>query len=414
MIEKSKYGHIGNQAEWLFVLLCFCYPISAVLSLFLSINSTLLNALYRGVALLLSVYILFKTFQMKRENSIAIELLFLFFLLYLFRIFYDIGFKGIEIEYFRTFSFYIGNIVFPVFVVTKTFGFIDSQRLLRKILKVLVLANIVILLTFLYQQNFALSPEVLLGRAEVKIGEEGSLVNSITYSLYGGYLFLLCFSLLVFPVKNMSKNKIELFLFLFLGVINLLLGSSRGPLLSTTLAAGVILFQYFFHIKKINIFKLGLVLILIPVTISYFFTYLEESNIKLGIFERMLKFSEDVQEAEQEGRVLLYGKAIELFERNPILGKQFMFDNGAYPHNMILEVLMALGLVGFLLYLGLILSYFRRVFNVYHIEKSYIPIVFISLLSFGLTMTSGNIYENVEFWNIFAFILLLPINKNDK
>lgn len=409
MIERNKYRGIGNITEWLFVLLCFCYPISAVLSLFLSIDSTLFNTGYRALALLFSVFVLLKLPYVKKENNIAIHLLFIFFLFYLFRIFYDIGFKGMEVAYFRLFSFYIGNIVLPIFTLVKAFKFIDIQRLLRRIFKTLIIANILILFAFFYQQNFSFSPEVLLGRAEVKIGEKDSLVNSITYSLYGGYLFLLCFSLLVFQIKNISKNKIRLFFFLFLGIINLLLGSSRGPLLSTFLAIVVFLLQYFLYVKKKNIFKLGLIVVLVSIVISYSFTYLNENNFQLGIIERMLKFSDDMHYGEKEGRISLYGKAFDFFEESPILGKQFMFDNGAYPHNMVLEVLMALGLIGFLLYLGVILFYLKRIFDIYRIGKFYVPIVFISVLSFGLTMTTGNIYENVEFWNIMAFVLLVPL-----
>ncbi|GJQ03944.1 O-antigen ligase family protein [Capnocytophaga canimorsus] len=409
MIERNKYRGIGNITEWLFVLLCFCYPISAVLSLFLSIDSTLFNTGYRALALLFSVFVLLKLPYVKKENNIAIHLLFIFFLFYLFRIFYDIGFKGMEVAYFRLFSFYIGNIVLPIFTLVKAFKFIDIQRLLRRIFKTLIIANILILFAFFYQQNFSFSPEVLLGRAEVKIGEKDSLVNSITYSLYGGYLFLLCFSLLVFQIKNISKNKIRLFFFLFLGIINLLLGSSRGPLLSTFLAIVVFLLQYFLYVKKKNIFKLGLIVVLVSIVISYSFTYLNENNFQLGIIERMLKFSDDMHYGEKEGRISLYGKAFDFFEESPILGKQFMFDNGAYPHNMVLEVLMALGLIGFLLYLSVILFYLKRIFDIYRIGKFYVPIVFISVLSFGLTMTTGNIYENVEFWNIMAFVLLVPL-----
>lgn len=411
---------VGNLTEWLVVLLCFAYPISAVLSFFLGVNSTIFNIGYRGIAILLAIYIIFKSIKLPvgKQNLYILPVI-VFFVFYFFRLLYDISITNVESDQkpFQIFSFFIGNIILSIFAISRGIVYCDFGRMVKRSFYTLMVVNLLILFTFLFQNDFSLSPEVLLARAEVKgLEENSSLVNSISYGLYGGYLLIICMSMVVFmPNEYTKKFKLWIYGFLVLGLVNLILGSSRGPFIFTIMDCLLLCCIYLYAEKRAGRYVRFLV---VMVTMFFFggyiLSYLSSNNVELGLFDRIGRLGEQIQSGEKESRNYLYDQALEMFYDSPVVGSQYvLIPEGGYPHNMFLEVLMSLGFLGLIMYLGILFSYQKKIRDFKNYPPQFLAFVFLSFLSFGLTMTSGNIYQNVDFWNLLGVTLLFPVLKKE-
>lgn len=411
---------VGNLTEWLIVLLCFAYPISAVFSLFLGINSTVFNIGYRGLAAFLAIYILLNSFRLPigKKNMYIIPVI-IFFIVYFFRLLYDIGVKNVVSDQkpFQVFTFFIGNIILSIFAISRGIKYCNFRRLIKRSFYTLALSNILILFTFFFQNEFSFTVDLLIGRAEVKgLEENSSLVNSISYGMSGGYLMMICLSILVFMTDVYSKKfKIWLYFFMVLGLANLLLGSSRGPVIFTILDCMLLCWIYLNSGKNIGKYVQFLIITIAILFLgAYLLNYLSANNVELGIFDRIGKLGDQIERGEKETRNFLYNQALEMFYNSPFIGSQYVLPpEGGYPHNMFLEVLMSLGFLGLIIYSSILFSYQKKIRTFKKYSVKFLPLVFLSVLSFGLTMTTGNIYQNVDFWNLLAVILLFPNINNE-
>lgn len=119
-----------------------------------------------------------------------------------------------------------------------------------------------------------------------------------------------------------------------------------------------------------------------------------------------------------------YAYATAQFYESPMLGSYFRIVTtnpiwrGMYPHNIILEVLITVGVIGFipfLYFIGKIFSKLRKAFkntpNNNSIEKV-LGILFINI--FFSLMSTGTILLNLPFWVIIAILLTINVNKNGK
>lgn len=411
---------VGNLTEWLIVLLCFAYPISAVSSFFLGVNSTVFNIAYRGVGVALAVYILFKSIRLPVEKkNMFIMPVIIFFMVYFFRLLYDIGVTSVESDQkpFQIFSFFVGNIILSIFAISRGIKYCNFKRLINRSFYVLSVVNVLILFTFLFQNKFSLTPDVLLARAEVKgLEENSSLVNSISYGLYGGYLLMISLSIVVFMSKIYSRKfKLFVYGFLILGLINLILGSSRGPFIFAILDCLLLCWFYLYAEKKAGKYvRFFLVIVTMFFLGAYAFSYLNANDVELGIFDRIVRLGDQVQSGEKESRNFLYDQALDMFYDSPFVGNQYvLIPDGGYPHNMFLEILMSLGFLGLIIYIGILFSYQKKIRSFKNHSLQFRPFIFLSFLSFGLTMTTGNIYQNVDFWNLLGVVLLFPTLKNE-
>ena len=124
---------------------------------------------------------------------------------------------------------------------------------------------------------------------------------------------------------------------------------------------------------------------------------------------------------EEEGG---YEYAIAQFYESPMLGSYFRIVTtnpvwrGMYPHNVILEMLITVGIVGFIpfvYFIGKILSKLRKSFrnkpNDNSIEKV-LGVLFINI--FFSLMSTGTILLYLPFWVIIAILLTINVNKNGK
>jgi O-antigen ligase len=212
------------------------------------------------------------------------------------------------------------------------------------------------------------------------------------------------------------KFKFLLRLALFLSLINLLLSTSRGPFVFTLLSFLFLFCIYFIKNFHSNIFYLRFISISLFIFVSIFYisTKLNSEGIEFGIFQRLINTKESLEKGYAEARNELYDEGIIMFLEAPFFGKSIVLEStSSYPHNSFIEILMATGLFGMFLYLLIIMLV---IFNfLYHFKKSKLLYLFFGLfiLSFGISLTSGNLYQSVDNWGLITLLLSFNTHKND-
>ncbi|WP_281922724.1 O-antigen ligase family protein [Flavobacterium collinsii] len=418
MISVKKItskNFLGTITALMFVLLCFAYPISAITSNVLGLPSTLVNVTYRAFNLLIALYVILvlclTNFDKITINRFSIPLL-CFFGFYFLRIFWDTIIVSVSTEQslIEIYSFYIGSIIFPVIAILLAFKFADLKKTFMLMFYVLALTNILMMFFYFSQSGWVISPEMLMNRAEIKgENEELLIINPISFGLYGGYLVLLCLSFLMILKDSISKKFVFLIcLFLFIGFANLILGTSRGPFLFTFLGIVLISFFHFSYAKFSLKYSLNFLMTSIFITLACILLYIKVSSegIEIGIIERMINTKENIQSGDKESRNELFMEAISMFEKSPIWGEKIVLDStSSYPHNAIVEVLMATGLIGFILYLFIIFNLFVKFIIFKRYTKYFVVIFSLFVLSYGISLTTGNLYQSVDNWNLIAVLL---------
>lgn len=115
---------------------------------------------------------------------------------------------------------------------------------------------------------------------------------------------------------------------------------------------------------------------------------------------------------EGSGRVLLFEVAVNLFQENPLWGVGFCGYNfygnyNAFPHNMIVEMLAELGILGFIIVCGIFLYKNQPIKRLFSFSSQFCPF-FLFILFLGRAMISGSLADNIAFFSVMvsmSFIL---------
>lgn len=414
-------AYLASMTSWMFAFLCFGYPISAIFSFIIGVSSTPINIAYRSINLFIALYVIFISVSLyKNRLSKYVLPLVGFLLMYLFRIMYDTLFRGLPTDHtlLEIYSFYVGCIFFPAFAIVLSIKYVNLEILILRIFYILGIANILLLYFYLSQHGWTISRDNLLERALITgLNEKDLLINPISFGQYGGYLFLLCSTLLFIFKPNYSKKTIKIiWFFLLLGLVNLILGNSRGPFIFGFLGF-IFVFSVYFAQLKLNIhsfFRLSFYVVLFLVGLFGLSNKITSNNIELGIFGRLERLQNNIETGEKETRNDLFDEGIDMFMDYPIFGDQFVLKStGAYPHNVIVEVLMGLGLVGFIVYALIFMNLIGKFIAFKNHPKHYIPLMCMFSLTIGVSLTSGCLYQGVESWNMLAILLAIPPQKNN-
>lgn len=403
---------LGKLTSMMIIILCFGYPISAILSLVLDIPSTYVNGTFRGIVLLLGLFIL-SLFFIKNKNKLVFSKysisLVLFLFVYSLRLIWDLFIISIYTEHskFEICSFFIGNILIPIFVVLFTFKFCSTKKIILNSYYILIIDNLIILLFYFIQNNWNFSPEILMERAAIKgMSDDLLLINPISFGIYGGYLILTSTTFLLF-LKNLVPRKLAYF-FICIGFINLILSTSRGPFLFTLIGVIILLFLFISFSKQD--FRLWRRIILFLTFVSglvlFIITKFEQDGFQIGIIQRAISMKENIQSGEKEGRNDLYSEGFDMFLESPIFGKKLVLESTAsYPHNIFIEIMMSTGIIGLSIYFITLICFLIKIFNLKNHSLNLIFFLAVFFLAYGISLTTGNIYQSIESWLLLALIL---------
>jgi hypothetical protein len=381
-----------RMAEMIQVSIIIGYPIVGMLASILVPDSGLPAIFYRALVVICAVFVLFTALIKRVPGKIPI-ILYLFLLLYALRLLYDWTFEQIETA--DTSLLYFGCLVlFPVAAVNLFSYSITNDT---RFAKAIVAYGLVFLLlsVFAYFSGLAFNPwadqGVELERFQVY------RVNPISIGVASGFIILASIYLLM-EQKCSSYYRLFLLFTASIAFYSILLSNSRGPILGCSLS--VMWFLYSRGRKAV---------LIVPIIVSLLAIFYVSTELVDGVINRFLIDYRDDGAIGQ--RLISQQAAIESFMNFPILGQHFLdpkLGAGLYPHNIIIETGMALGLVGLILLSVIILRaavYVFRCFGQVH------PLYTMIFVQAGvMTMTSGTIWSSDAFFFAVGTILVVTPN----
>jgi hypothetical protein len=339
--------------------------------------------LYRGLILVSSIMLTIHILTTSFSSTAYKSTFFLagFWLLYLFRLIYDLYVIQISLVHDKTSFDYIQLVFGVVLPPVITIGLMNFNKL-----------NWEFILSWVYRLLFITLAIAILHRFSVGASGRshgGLQVGILLYGQFGTTLCLLSIFLLL------RKWNVLYFIGFSVGLATIIISASKSPIVALLIAITAFLASKYGKTKGVlMLFVFGLIgYYLLGDTFVYLNNYLDSSFL-----ERIESSLEDGDSA----RTLRVTMAIQGFLTSPFFGKSMLIQEGlcvgCYPHNLIAESFMATGFIGGVLFCGWIicgLTSWRRLVN-YDFNSSWIGLLFIQFLLFG--MFSGNLCNSTLFW----------------
>lgn len=425
MFSKTN---VGYAAAFLFIYSMYGYPLQSAIPYILQVSGNPINITIRALLLGIScVLIVIAAADRPRTYNLGFVWLIVFWIMYSTRLIYDLEIKNVkfvEESKFYVYSFAFGTCLLPAIAVYLHSKSLNLKFCLKLTFWLLLLSNISLVYTLLSYNSWSLA-QVFLSRASVMVevgGQEISIVNGITISYYGQLLALLS---IFFIRLKVLKGRLSLFFLIstsFLGILNLLMGASRGPLIFFVL---ILVFGYILTSLRENFNILRFLKnafggsVIIGIGLILFFQKFSMDDLQ--IFSRMqASYDEHITGNVKEDRDYQWESALAQFESSPVFGDKFVnnFDH-SYAHNLFLDVLMSLGLIGFVVFSMMLRYVIPKYYFAISIIKSDVTLFFFLILFLGeflMGLTSGGIFVAINFWLLSAFALgyskYVPVNKN--
>jgi len=395
------------------VLILFSYPIATVWLLQLGFNSSQYNLLIKAAIAGISAFALVLYRPDGRPFPSAMLPLLIFLFIFGIRLIYDVLVRDI-IDIFQTrtyvFGYFFGLTLIPVLLMALRLRPEDAKPLERMMLVGLVLANLSVL--FFATTTGLTSETAFGGRTQLEGTMEGTAVISpIMVSLMGAMLAAFAMGRISADRTLGTPGQVLHLGLVGLGVINLLLGGSRGPAVALGLAFLVIIYALIRGAARIGRLRTRSATWLYGGVVVAAFLYLVATTDQpIFLFERFADMLENRAGGVTEERDIIYALAWGDFLRSPLLGSSYMVSAGGYsPHNFLLEALMATGVVGGVFFMiGLfwaLKGLLRMIHGAAGPEGFTLALVGASVLV--ASSTSGSVRDNPELWVLVAVMTIL-------
>lgn len=380
-----------------YILLFVGFTIVSMVPDVFSLNSRIITVPFRAVVLFLSIAVIFYAVYTKSSNKFGkTEFFFIAFWLFYF-------IKAIVTFNTYAFSETIALTENEIYLRIIGITFIPSLAVLT--IKEKDIDYSLFLKCIYYVLYIILLINVFVGIKYNFQGRSSGIMSmySISFGHLGVSLALLSIYKLLYEVKRGYMLAIPI-LGTILGLYILYASGSRSPLIAFILCS-----CFIFYLKN-KLKYLGLFLLFLCTAVASLI-YFRPQNTAIDHSSSFLnRVSDMIVSGDSSGRGELYRQGITIFTENPIFGGRILYFDGMYPHTIFIEVLMATGIIGLLLYL----FFFKDCINFllrlkkYSLHNSYS--VWISLLwlqYFLLSFFSYNIHSSPEIWYLTAMILVL-------
>lgn len=341
-------------------------------------NSRMVTVPFR----LLSLSVLIITWYLNRNtrsNSSSLRILWIYWVLLLIRMFFDlfiradippIGSDQRNVLVLLTLS----EAFIPAIVFSKCYKYIDFDKLLTWGF-VLTTATVVIAM-------FINTSAFLTGDVDGERLTANVALNSISTGMLGMQAIIVAVTILR---KRRTSFVIRLLIYfiIVLDFIFTLRAGSRGPLLSGL----VVMFFATLSATKNKTMNL-IILLIVGVILWLSMGFLENfvNDISPVLYNRL--YGKSVEE-QLYGRDDLYKLAFSYFLESPVLGKYFALylgGNIVWVHNILIESLLQLGIIGFTLILTIIVKSCRKVLSLGESKVGYfwLALLLISCITGGM------------------------------
>ena len=228
--------------------------------------------------------------------------------------------------------------------------------------------------------------------------------------------------IILFFIKQSSINKKSILLMLFFLVLSLAAGS-RGPIFSLAITFAV---YFFLNFQKVFLRVLFFSFLIASIA---FFSGINTSILGIGKTERLVT----KDNRSKNARMVFASRSFDLMSHYPLgvgLGNWQVYANKIkpthllkhqYPHNLVLEIFVELGIISGILFLILLLKIlfynYKKMYLNKNNEHSFYPLLF--YLQFYLIINSffsGSLNDSRLLFVIMAMILIelpLTLNRNN-
>jgi O-antigen ligase len=217
-------------------------------------------------------------------------------------------------------------------------------------------------------------------------------VNPITFSHTGVTTLLAAAALAYGKTRTVSRGTLILGTSLAVGCM--VLAASRGPLVSLVACVVTAAFAQ-------NRWTLLVLLAALGGAVAM-------SNADLELLERFERLRDLEADESSLERLLLQANALKMFEQSPIIGAAHAeFEMNTYPHNVFIETAMALGVVGLLPLIGMMLLCFWNSLRLLRQGQMLLPLLFIQY--FVGFQFSGALWGSSAYWACTGLLLCASV-----
>ena len=394
MCRSRLFIYRSNVQSLLVVIALTGYPLAACLSAALQIDNTPIAISVRAFAAALSLICLVIFVKSRFSYSLFYVLFLVFWCMYLARLYVDTFIWDLPLSKsdFIYWSIGVGSSLLPGWALLRVESSTVVAHSYRWLLYILSLCAV---LASIFSSTESVG---------IHSYNSGRLALPAMNPISLGHMAatLLILSLWFFQLKNLPKNRVKTafcIFVVFLSVYLIMASSSRGPVLGVLCAGVLFLSSRGFKRLAIGFFVLSI--------IGYIFLELAIHFQDLGQFSMLNRIDAvgSGNDRSAEGRFIAWRSAISQFADNPMFGSSLEEPiTGFYPHNIILEGYMSVGILGgliltFICLAGLIFSYqcVKRENEIGWVGLLYVQYFVGSLLS-------GAIWASSNFWVMCALV----------
>lgn len=376
------------------------------LELIISIGMITLSRFYTiPLRLLLTIVMIFLILKLRAKLPSSKQLFLVLF--WFFWIFYFMAIiralADSSIEYYKSpaeiFLYAIVYCVIPFIFFT-----LDMDDRARNTYKNGLIASGFLLAIFTYQLYGSLVAHGVsrIDMAKYTMGRDFVSISPLALSYASSMIVAICLYYILFT-KPAGKIKIYYGLTAILSMIPFFLGASRGSVIALTFSLGFIVFYQ----KSLKVKIWGIVfLLIVGAAVVYFANYFGS-----GVISRLLSLMDDVESGNSSASRLNYWQgAWAQFLKSPVWGDSIQSDIPPYPHNIFLEVLMSVGILGFIPFFGLLWLGFKRSIEIVRYQKQHVWMVIIFIQGLMQSLFSGSVNYAIFYWA--GLGLVFSVKKN--
>ncbi|MBQ3785527.1 MAG: O-antigen ligase family protein [Alphaproteobacteria bacterium] len=403
---KVSNGFYSFIAQLYVFLSLLGYQLATTLLLPLSSDAEILSTTvtypYRAVVFVLAFFLIVASpvnRQVQRQNRMTV-LYVVFMFVYFIRILVDIFIRQIYVlpSWRSTVLQYMFIVVIPaILAMLRSVQYIDFQKLS----KWMFWGGVVLLVALILNQNTLIQIEY----EEMTRGEGNVAMGSLNLGYSCVVVSLIALSVLSGDNRGKLFRRLFVWLVFLVSFVIMLRAASRGPLVTFI---AIMLFFVFSRIKNkvFGIFLTLFIILVFWINLSGIIELL--GNISPLMEERMLT---TLDEGNSSGRDVLAQQAMDLFYQNPIVGKQFVLNDGFYSHNSILDVMIGLGVFGALIWVIIIIMDFKKSYQNILSKSSLMMISFLSMVYIIEGFFSGAMYISAKV--AICLIIVFSVNHNE-
>ena len=378
-------GRSNTIGVWLFALVfaltLIGYPVAGVASSALGLSSLESSIPLRAFVVLLAFVLILHVIGARQTARLA-PLILLFWWIYLIRLFWDLG-TGEFDRADQALLFFIGTVVIPVLAIM--IGAIHYDE--RVTARVTFAIGAFVCAASLAMNYLGIGEAADLTETTGRLSTES--LNPITLGHVA--VTTIIAALVLWKQPGLPGGRLALLGGGAVALGCLVLAASRGPILALMV---VVISYAALRGRWGRIFAGGLaVLIVAPMILA---------TQGVAIVERFTNITSDLSAIE---RLIIQGNALDQGLANPVIGSAYVeLSSGQYPHNLILESLMALGFVGLLIFLFVCAQGGYRAFWRLRTGEVLVPLLLVQY--FVAAMFSGSLWGAGPLW---AVLMMLAV-----